>query len=376
MKELSPFIAMDILEKAQEMERRGERIIHLELGEPDFDTPRCIKEAGCRAIQGGKTHYTHSLGLFELREAVCEHYFGKYGITVTPNRVFVASGTSAAMVVMFSALIGSGDEVIIPDPYYSCYPNFISFFDAVPVKIDTLEEEGFQPDPAAVKAGITARTKAVLINSPSNPAGTLMEAEKMSKIAALGIPVISDEIYHGLVYEGRERTILEFTPDAFVLNGFSKTYAMTGWRLGYVIAPAEFIRPMQKVQQNLFISANAFVQWAGIAALREAEADVKKMRDIYNERRKYMVRRLRGMGIGVAVEPKGAFYVMGNCRDFSRDSYSLALDILSRAGVAVTPGIDFGRNGEGYLRLSYANSMENIREGLDRLENYLRNLKK
>ena len=194
----------------------------------------------------------------------------------------------------------------------------------------------------------------------------------MKEIASLGVPVISDEIYHGLVYEGKEHSILEFSDSAFVFNGFSKAYAMTGWRLGYVISPKPYVRALQKIQQNLFISANAFVQEAGVAALRDAGDDVIRMRGIYDERRRYMISRLRDLGLGVSVEPTGAFYVLGNIRAFSRDSYSTAFDILNRAKVGVTPGIDFGENCERYLRFSYANSLENIREGLDRLERYLR----
>ena len=194
----------------------------------------------------------------------------------------------------------------------------------------------------------------------------------MEEIASFGVPIISDEIYHGLVYGEREHSILEFTDNAFVLNGFSKAYAMTGWRLGYLIAPLMLIRPMQKIQQNLFISANAFVQWAGVAALREAEPDMLRMRELYDERRKFIIRRLRELGMGIRVEPTGAFYVLGNVKTFTRDSYQFAFDILKRARVGVAPGIDFGANCEGYLRFSYANSLENIREGMNRLEVYLR----
>ena len=183
--------------------------------------------------------------------------------------------------------------------------------------------------------------------------------------------IVSDEIYHGLVYEGREHSILEFTDHAFVLNGFSKQFAMTGLRLGYVIAPQAFIRPMQKLHQNFFISANAMVQRAGIAALKYAADDVRRMKEIYNQRRKYIIRRLKEMGFGITVEPTGAFYVFANARHLSTDSYRLAFDILEKAHIGVAPGIDFGKNGEGYLRFSYANSLENIKEGMNRLERYL-----
>jgi aspartate/methionine/tyrosine aminotransferase len=363
---------MDVLEAAQALERRGESVIHLEVGEPDFDTPECVKEAAVRALREGKTHYTHSLGLLELREAICEHYLNRYGVTVSPDQVLVTSGTSPAMVILFAALLARGSEVIISDPHYACYPNFIRFFDGRPVCVNVDECDGFQYRPEAIREKISPKTKAILINSPSNPTGNLLDARRMAEIASLGVPVISDEIYHGLVYGEQEHSILEFTDRAFVLNGFSKAYAMTGWRLGYLIAPRTFIRPMQKIQQNLFISPNAFVQWAGIAALREAGPDVDRMRAIYNERRRYMVGRLREMGLGICVEPTGAFYVLGNIKWLSQDSYRVAFDILERAHVGVTPGIDFGRNCEGYLRFSYANSLENIREGLDRIADYLR----
>ncbi|MBN1613204.1 MAG: pyridoxal phosphate-dependent aminotransferase [Deltaproteobacteria bacterium] len=370
--DISPFIVMDVLEKAQEMERKGDQIIHLEVGEPDFDTPDCIKEAGIKAMQAGKTHYTHSLGLAELREAICEHYLGKYGVSLAPDQILVTSGTSPAMMILFAAILDPGDEVIISDPHYACYPNFIRFFDGVPVTVDVFEDEGFQYTPEAIRPKITEKTKGIMINSPSNPTGNLLDSDRMAAIASLGVPVISDEVYHGLVYEGKEHSILEFTDNAFVINGFSKTYAMTGWRLGYLIAPKAYIRPMQKIQQNLFISANAFVQWAGIAALREAGNDVLRMKRIYNERRKFMIGRLRDIGLGVRVEPTGAFYVLGNVKAFCTDSYHLAFDILTKARVGVTPGVDFGRNCEGYLRFSYANSLENIAEGIRRIDEYLK----
>ncbi|MDD5722410.1 MAG: pyridoxal phosphate-dependent aminotransferase [Syntrophales bacterium] len=370
--EITPFIVMDILEKAQGMERDGTNIIHMEVGEPDFDTPECINEACIRAIRDGKTHYTHSLGLIELREAICEHYFTKYRVDISPDRVIVTSGTSPAMFLLFSALIERGNEIIISDPHYACYPNFISFLEGVPARVNVFEEDGFQYTPEGIRKKITPRTKGIMINSPSNPTGNLLSGERMAEVASHDIPIISDEIYHGLVYEGQEHTILEFTDNAFVLNGFSKAYAMTGWRLGYLIAPKEYIRPIQKIQQNFFISPNSFAQWGGIAALRDAGEDVVRMRDILNERRKFIIRRLREIGLGITVEPTGAFYILGNIKAFSENSYETAFDILEKAHVGVTPGVDFGENCEGYLRFSYATSMENIEEGINRVERYLK----
>ncbi len=376
---ITPFLVMDVLEAAQRLERCGHRVIHLEIGEPDFDTPECIKEAACRAVRDGRTHYTHSLGLIELREAICADYEKRYGVAVHPDQVLVTQGTSPAMLLAFSALLEHGDQVLVSDPCYACYPNFIRFVEAEPVPVPVSEDDAFQYRPERVRQALTERTRAILINSPANPTGTLLSAERMRAVADMGREagafVVSDEIYHGLVYEGRERSILEFTDRAFVLNGFSKLYAMTGWRLGYVIAPREFVRPMQRLSQNFFISACSVSQWAGLAALTEAAADVERMRQTYDQRRRLMIRRLRELGFGLGTEPTGAFYVLANARRlaerFGGSSLKLAFDILEKAHVGVTPGIDFGPGAEGYLRFSYANSLENIEEGMARLAGYL-----
>jgi aspartate/methionine/tyrosine aminotransferase len=371
--EIRPFIVMDVLERAQTLESQGEHIIHLEVGEPDFDTPACIRAAGERALREGKTHYTHSQGLLELREAICEHYLQRYGVEITPEQIIVTSGTSPAMLLIFGALLEAGDEVIISDPHYACYPNFIRFVDGNPVRVAVAEEDGFQFRPDDIRQKMTPRTRAIFINSPANPTGNLLAPERMAEIANFGSMVISDEIYHGLVYEGEEHSILAYTDNCFVLNGFSKLYAMTGWRLGYVIAPPRFVRAMQKMQQNFFISASAMAQWAGVEALRSAEAaaEVTRMVNVYDERRRYIIQRLKKMGFGITVEPTGAFYVLANAKRFDNDSYRFAFDILHNAKVGVTPGIDFGENAEGYIRFTYANSLENIEEGMDRLERYL-----
>ena len=369
---IPPFIVMEVMEKAASMERKGENIIHLEVGEPDFDTPECVKEAAIRAIREGKTHYTHSLGVVELREAIAEDYYKRYRVEVSPDQILVTSGTSPAMLLLFMSLLEPGEEVILPNPYYACYPNFVRMVEGNPVFVEVFEEDGFQYRPEDIRALIGPKTKAIFVNSPANPTGNLTPPERMKAIADLGKTVVSDEIYHGLVYEGKEHTILEFTRNALVINGFSKQYAMTGWRLGYLIVPPEFIRPLQKLHQNFFISANAFVQWAGIAALREADADVARMKSLYNDRRKFIIQRLKELGFGITVEPTGAFYVLANAKRYARKSFDFAFDILQKARVGCTPGIDFGSNAEGYLRFSYANSIENIHEGMNRLEAYLK----
>lgn len=217
--------------------------------------------------------------------------------------------------------------------------------------------------------------KAILVNSPANPTGTVVSPDRLAEIAKLGPWVVSDEIYHGLTYVGREHSILEFTDRAFVLNGFSKAFAMTGWRLGYLIVPKPFIRTLQKTYQNFFISTNEFVQWAGVAALKEAAEDVARFRRIFDERRRVMVAGLREIGLGVGSEPTGAFYVLANAKRFTRNSYDFAFQILNDAHVGVTPGIDFGQNAEGYLRFSYANSLPRIRQGLERIGQFLAGLK-
>jgi len=366
------FIVMDVLERASALERQGQDIIHLEIGEPDFDTPQCIKEAGMKAIRKGKTHYTHSQGIPELRDAICQHYLDKYAVRVNPEQIIITSGTSPAMLLIFSTLLEPGDAIIASNPYYPCYPNIIRYVGGNCVFVNTKEDDGFQFRPEEVVQKISPQTKGILINSPSNPVGNLLSADRMKHIADLEAYVISDEIYHGLVYEGKEHTILEFTDKAFVLNGFSKLYAMTGWRLGYVIAPKDFIRPMQKMQQNLFISASSVSQWAGLAALSEAKEDVERMRTTFDQRRKFIVKGLGELGFKISVAPVGAFYVLANAKHLSNNSYDLAFEILEKAGVGVAPGIDFGSNAEGYLRFSYANSIENITEGLLRIGQFLK----
>lgn len=373
--DIPPFLVMEILERAQELERRGRDVIHLEVGEPDFPTPECIKEAAYRALRDGQTHYSASVGILPLREAVCECFFTRYGVAITPDRVVVTSGTSPGILLALSSILGEGDEVILSNPHYACYPQFINYVGGTPVFVDVREETGFELEPEAVRLRVGPRTRAVMINSPANPTGHVMDAEVIEKIASTGPTVISDEIYHGLVYEGKEHTVLEYTDNAFVLNGFSKLYAMTGWRLGYIIVPPQHQRLIQKMQQNFFIAPNTFVQWAGIAALKEAQPDVDRMVACFNERRRLIVRRIREIGFGVAKEPTGAFYVLANAKHFTDDSLKFAFDVLENANVGITPGVDFGSNAEGFVRFSYANSLENIEEGMNRIGDYLASLK-
>ena len=367
---IAPFLAVEVFQRAQELERQGADIIHLEFGEPDFDTPPVIREAAEKALKDGRTRYAHSLGLVPLREAIAEHYLARYGVTVSADQVLVTAGTSPAMLLLFSTLLDPGDRVLLTDPHYAVYPNLIRYPGGEPIFAATFEAEGFQCRTDELAALVTPRTKAALVNSPANPTGAVMPAERLRAVGGLGPWAISDEIYHGLTYEGEEHTILEYTDRAFVLNGFSKAYAMTGWRLGYLIAPREFMRPLQTAHGNFFISTNEFVQWAALAALREASEDAERFRRIFDERRHAMVAGLRRIGLGVAVPPTGAFYVLANAQRFGADSKALAFDILEHAHVGVTPGVDFGRRAEGFLRFSYANSLERIEEAIERIGRY------
>jgi len=375
VREIEPFLAVEVAERAGTLERSGVDVVHLEYGEPDFEAPPVVRDALEKALKDGRARYTHSLGLIELREAIAEHYARAYGVSVSPDQVLVTPGTSPAMLLLFGHLLDPGDEVVLSNPYYACYPNFIRYADGVPVEVDVTEADRFQYRPEAIRERLSARTRAIVVNSPANPTGSVLAPDRMAALAALarehGVAVVSDEIYHGLTEGGRDRSILEFTDQAFVLNGFSKAFAMTGYRLGWVIAPREHVRSLQTLYGNFFISTNEFVQWAGVAALREAVDETARFRRIFAERRRAMVDGLRAIGLGVGFEPEGAFYVLANARRFTRDSVAFAYEILERAHVAVTPGAAFGSNAEGYLRFSYASSVERIREGLRRLGDFL-----
>jgi len=370
-REIEPFLAVEVFQRAQALERAGADVIHLEYGEPDFETPSVIREAAEKALKDGHTRYVHTLGILPLREAIAEHYRTRYGVDVSPDRILVTAGTSPAMLLLFGALLERGDQVILSDPHYACYPKFVKYAEAEPVSVNVHEADGFQLHADAVAAALTPRTRAILINSPANPTGAVLAPERMTALARLGPWMVSDEIYHGLTYEGPEHTILEFTDRAFVLNGFSKAYAMTGWRCGYVIAPAEFMPTLTALHGNFFISSNEFVQWAALAALREASAEAAGFRRVFDERRQAMVAGLRRIGLGVTTTPTGAFYVLANAHRYTQDSLAFAFEILDRTHVAVTPGVDFGRNAEGYLRFAYANSLPRIEEALTRLGRFL-----
>jgi aspartate/methionine/tyrosine aminotransferase len=373
---IEPFLAMEVMERAFAMARAGASVIHLEIGEPDFPPPAAASEACARALAGGETHYTDSRGLIELREAIAGDRQRRFGRPVDPDHVIVTSGTSPAMLLVFSLLLEAGDEVVLGTPHYPCYPNFIRFCGGVPVLVETDPADAYRLDPEAVRAALTPRTRAILVTSPANPTGAIQSAETMQALAGLGPPLISDEIYDGLVYDGaRVTSAAEVSEDAYVLDGFSKRYAMTGFRLGYAIVPEAAARRIQVMQQNLFISASRFVQHAGVAALREGQSMVEAMRDAYAGRRMRLLEGLVALGFDVPSVPTGAFYVFADARAFGEDSLQLAFDLLERARVGVTPGIDFGAAGEGWLRFCCAASESEIDTALERLDAALASLR-
>lgn len=371
---ITPFLVMDVMERANIKAEQGTQIIHLEVGEPDFDTPRCVRDAALKAMGEGKTHYTDSRGIPELRDAICKHYRDTYHVEVERDQVLVTGGSSPGLLIAVACLATVSDEILMTDPYYACYPNFVRVVGATPSLIPTGSDDGFQLDPAKARKAIRPCTKAMLINSPANPTGVCLDESHLIELSSLGLPIISDEIYHGLVYEAQQHTILEYTDNAIVINGFSKAYAMTGWRLGWAIFPKSLIRTAQKIQQNLMICAPSIAQWGGIAALTQAHDDVAHMYNTFSRRRKIMLEAMAGHGFTVETEPTGAFYVLVNMKDISSDSYRLALDILENTGVGVTPGIDFGPGAASYIRFSYANSEENIRDGVRKVADYLKSL--
>ncbi len=367
-KEVEPFLAMEVMERGMAMAREGTSVVQLGVGEPDFDAPPEAVRAAVDSLQSGQTHYTDSRGIFALREAIARDCEQRRGVAVSPDRVIVTSGTSPAILLCLNLLVDSGDEVILATPHYPCYPNMIAVCGGTPVLVPTGPEDGFILDVKRVREAVTPRTRAILLASPANPTGAVQPEEVVQELSELGIPILSDEIYDGLTYDGaRVTSPLSFTESCYVLDGFSKRYAMTGFRLGYLIAPKIAMRPLQSLMQSFFISTSEFIQQAGLAALAHGAPHVEHMRLEYAARRRILVDGLREMGLSIPIDPPGAFYVLVDMRHLGRDSLTLAFDILDEAHVALGPGRDFGEAAEGFVRFSFATSREQIEEGLRRL---------
>ncbi|MFI5314532.1 MAG: aminotransferase class I/II-fold pyridoxal phosphate-dependent enzyme [Myxococcota bacterium] len=368
-----PFLAMEVMERAFALEREGAHVIHLEIGEPEFPAPPAAVAACARALAEEPARYTDSRGIAELRAAIAAERATRNGVDLDPERVLVTSGTSPALLLLFTYLLDPGDEVALGTPHYACYPNLIRAVGGVPVLVPTTADDGYRLRPELVRRALTPRTRAILVASPANPTGAVQERADLEALHALGVPLVSDEIYDGLVYGGaRVTSPLELGDDVFVLDGFSKRYAMTGFRLGHLIAPSSAARTLRSLAQNLFISVASFAQRAGVAALAHGGPTIAEIKSAYATRLPLLVNGLQKLGFGVPVAPRGAFYVLADARRFDADSRRLASDLLERAHVAVTPGVDFGPSAEGWLRFSCTAAEASIEEALARLGRALR----
>lgn len=361
---------MEVFAKAQQLEKQGKNIIHLEFGEPDFPTPEVITKAAIQAISDSQTKYTHTQGIENFRDAVVHKYNRQFGVHFSPSQIITSTGSSILLYMAIRLLVPPGDEIIITDPCYACFDNLATIAGAIPIKVQLHLEDKFQLDVKELKKKITPKTKAILINTPMNPTGTVFSKEVMTDLAALGIPIISDEIYTDLIYEGDFYSMLNFTDNCIVINGLSKYYAMTGWRLGYMIFNKDWLQAASHLHQNMMISATHFIQKAGMVALTEAEAECERMKGEFGKRRAFLLKRLKESGLDPQYNPTGAFYVLFKYPNQSTPSLELSLDILEKSGVALTPGVDFGPGGEGFLRFSYANSMKKIDDAVQRLSQY------
>ncbi|RMF91698.1 MAG: pyridoxal phosphate-dependent aminotransferase [Methanobacteriota archaeon] len=353
---------------------KGEDVINLGLGEPDFPIPEESKEAVARALEEDLTHYTPSMGLHRLREQIAGKLKGN-GISSAPEEILVTSGASEALEIALLALLDPGDEVLIPDPGFVSYAPLTRIAGGTPVPFDVREEENFEPGPEAIRERITKRTKAIIINSPGNPTGAVSSKKDVKEIAGIAeeyrLPVISDEVYDEIIYEGAHHSIGAYTDLAITVNSFSKTYAMTGLRLGYVHARREIVEGMLKCHQYVQASTCSLSQAAATAALEKAKGYTEKMTRVLKKRRDLILKLLGDIEGVNCVRPKGAFYVFPNFSAYG-SSKDLAMTILKEARVVVTPGTAFGAGGEGHLRLSYATSEEKIEEGLKRIKDLLR----
>lgn len=376
LQSIEPFHVMEILARARALEQQGRSVIHMEIGEPDFPTPAGIVEAGVAALRAGRTHYSQASGLPELREAIASSYAP--GARPDPQRVIVTPGASGALALGFAALLDRGDQVLLADPGYPCNRHLVRLFEGEAVSIPVDASTDYQLTADLIRRFWSPRTVAVLLASPSNPTGTLVPEDELQRIvgtvAELGGVLIVDEIYHGLTYEVAARSALCHSSEVFVLNSFSKYYGMTGWRLGWLVAPSAYVPAMERLAQNLFLASSTIAQYAALAAFDAlVQAELQDRRREFARRRDYLLPALRALGFDIPVAPEGAFYLYADCSRFTRDSQAFAQALLEEQGVAITPGLDFGEHrARLHVRFSYANTLENLREGVRRIEAFLR----
>ncbi len=377
MAQIAPFHVMELLTRARALEAQGRRIVHMEVGEPDFPTPQPVIEAGVAFLRGGNVHYTPALGIPVLREAIAGFYADRYGLSIDPARVVVTAGASGALTLSMGVLVNPGDRILLADPGYPCNRHFVRVFEGEPQAIPVGPPTDYQPAPEQVAAAWSARTRGLLVASPANPTGTLIAPQTLEALAGVVAQrdgtLIVDEIYHGLTYGCDARTALAVSDEAFVVNSFSKYFGMTGWRLGWLIAPARFVRDIEKLAQNLFISPSAPAQHAALAAFRpETIAILEARRREFQARRDFLLPELRKLGFLIGARPAGAFYLYADTSAFGADSQALCGRLIEEAGVAITPGLDFGENApQRHVRFAYTTRMEDLAEGVDRIRRFL-----
>jgi len=375
---IDPFRVMDVQRRAFELEAKGRRIVHMEIGQPDFAAPSQVAAAAVEAIQTRRLGYTESLGIPELRGAISDYYRRRMNVAVPSSRIVVTAGASGGFLLALGALVNPGDEVLMADPGYPCNRHFVRLFDALPRMIPVDETQNYQPTGTSVGANWGPATRGVLIASPSNPTGSAIPREELGAIVDTARRnhgfVIVDEIYQGLTYESGPSTALELADDIFVVNSFSKYFNMTGWRLGWIVVPETHMRGIEKLAQNMFICPSAPAQYGALAAFRPDTLAVLEDRRLeFKRRRDYLVPALRQLGFRIPVTPQGAFYVYAGCEHFAPDSGDFAVRLLEEAGVAVAPGMDFGANQpERHVRFAYTRSLEDLQEGVDNITRMLR----
>ncbi len=377
MAQIEPFHVMELMARAHALEAEGRSIVHLEVGEPDFATADPILEAAQRFLSIGHVHYTAALGLRPLREAISEYYLSRYGLKISPERIVVTAGASGALLLALGVLIDPGDECLLPDPGYPCNRHFVRMLEGRPVALPVGPDTDYQPSAQQVDLAWSGRTKGLMLASPANPTGTLLGNETLTSLAAVVArrsgTLLVDEIYHGLTYGVDAMSALAISEDIFVINSFSKYFGMTGWRLGWLVAPQGYVREIEKLAQNLYIAPSTVAQHAALAAFRpETTAILEARRQEFSRRRDLLLPGLRKLGFKVAAEPRGAFYIYADSSGLAADSFELAERLLTKAGVAATPGLDFGKNlPQSHMRFAYTIEGERIEEGLARMAKLL-----
>lgn len=375
--DIAPFHVMELLTRAKALEAEGRDVIHVEVGEPDFPTPEPIIAAAQAHIASGRVFYTPALGLPELRRAIAAFYATRYDLDLPAERIVVTAGASGALLLALACLAEPGSEWLVSDPGYPCNRHFVRAFEGVPVGIPVGPEDNFQPHTSALAAYWSARTAGALLASPANPTGTMLSGDELADLAGFVRErqgqLIVDEIYHGLTYGGSAETALKYGDDIFVVQSFSKFFNMTGWRLGWLVVPERFLRDIEKLAQNLFISPSSPAQHAALAAFAPATLDIlETRRQEFQRRRDFLVPALEDLGFRVAAKPAGAFYVYADCRSLAENSDRLARELLEATGVAVTPGRDFGQHApQHHLRFAYTTRVERLREAIERIRQFV-----